>query len=64
MSATVDVTVLLYASDESSSFHAKAVELLGQLARGARSLVDLFWPVLIGYLRMATHPTSGARMVR
>ena len=34
MSATVDVNVLLYASDESSSFHSKAAELLDQLARG------------------------------
>jgi len=56
MSATVDVNVLLYASDESSSFHSKAAELLEQLARGP-DLLYLFWPVLIGYLRMATHPS-------
>ena len=55
MSATVDVNILLYASDESSSFHAKAAELIEQLARGPE-LLYLFWPVLIGYLRMATHP--------
>ncbi len=55
MSATVDVNVLLYASDESSSFHAKAAELLERLTRGPE-LLYLFWPVLMGYLRMATHP--------
>jgi uncharacterized protein len=55
MSATVDVNVLLYASDESSSFHAKAAELVERLARGP-DLLYLFWPVLLGFLRMATHP--------
>ena len=55
MSATVDVNILLHASDESSSFHAKAAELIEQLARGPE-LLYLFWPVLMGYLRMATHP--------
>jgi len=55
MSATIDVNILLYASDESSSFHAKAAELLERLRRGP-DLLYLFWPVLMGYLRMATHP--------
>jgi toxin-antitoxin system PIN domain toxin len=55
MSATIDVNILLYASDESSSFHAKAAQLLDSLARGP-DLLYLFWPVLIGYLRMSTHP--------
>ena len=55
MSATVDVNVLLYASDESSSFHTKATELLERLARGP-DLLYLLWPVLMGYLRLATHP--------
>ncbi len=54
MSSTVDVNVLLYSSDESSSFHAKARELVDRLVAGA-DLVYLFWPVLMGYLRMATH---------
>jgi uncharacterized protein len=55
MSATVDVNILLYASDESSAFHPKAADLLEQLGRGP-DLLYLFWPVLMGYLRMATHP--------
>jgi toxin-antitoxin system PIN domain toxin len=55
MSATIDVNILLYASDESSSFHTKAAALLDRLARGP-DLLYLFWPVLMGYLRMSTHP--------
>lgn len=55
MSSTIDVNVLLYASDESSSFHAKALDLIERLARGP-DILYLFWPVVMGYLRMATHP--------
>jgi uncharacterized protein len=55
VSATIDVNILLYASDESSAFHAKAAELLDRLARGP-DLLYLFWPVLMAYLRMSTHP--------
>lgn len=55
MSSTVDVNVFLYASDESSPFHAKALELLARLAQGPE-LLYLFWPVIMGYLRMGTHP--------
>lgn len=55
MSSAVDVNVLLYASDESSPFHGKAFELLDRLARGP-DLLYIFWPVVMSYLRMATHP--------
>jgi toxin-antitoxin system PIN domain toxin len=55
VSSTVDVNVLLYASDESSTFHAGARDLLQRLAQGP-DLLHLFWPVLMGYLRIATHP--------
>jgi predicted nucleic acid-binding protein len=34
MSSTVDVNVLLYASDESSPFHGLSLELLDRLAKG------------------------------
>lgn len=54
MSSTVDVNVLLYSSDESSPFHAKAIDLIARLAKGPEILY-LFWPVLMGYVRMATH---------
>lgn len=54
MSSTIDVNVLLYSSDESSPFHAKATDLLKRLAEGPEILY-LFWPVLLGYLRVGTH---------
>ena len=55
MTATLDTNVLIYASDESSSFHGRAIDLLEELASGP-DLVYLFWPVALGYLRIATHP--------
>lgn len=55
MTATLDTNVLLHASDESSSFHGPAIELLETLASGP-DLVYLFWPVALGYLRISTHP--------
>jgi toxin-antitoxin system PIN domain toxin len=55
VTATLDTNVLLYASDESSSFHGPAIELLETLAAGP-GLVYLFWPVALGYLRISTHP--------
>jgi len=55
MSSTIDVNVLLYASDRSSPFQAKALELIDRLAQGP-DVFYLFWPVAMGYLRMATHP--------
>ena len=55
MTATLDVNVLLYASDEASPFHRPARELIERIARGPE-IAYLFWPTLIGYLRMATHP--------
>jgi toxin-antitoxin system PIN domain toxin len=60
MSSTVDVNVLLYASDETSRFHDRARELVDRLAVGAE-LLYLFWPVLMGYLRVATHPAVFTR---
>ncbi len=56
MSSTVDVNVLLYASDSSSRFRDGARTLLERLVRGP-DILYLFWPVLMGYLRIATHPT-------
>ena len=56
MSATVDANLLLYASDEESPFHARALRFLDELARGT-ALVYLFWPTVMAYLRIATHPS-------
>jgi hypothetical protein len=55
MSYTVDANLLLFASDESSPFHDRASTFLGHLAQGPE-IVYLFWPVLMVYLRIATHP--------
>lgn len=55
MSATLDTNVLIYASDQASPFHGQAADLLGAWA-GGPELAHLFWPVAMGYLRIATHP--------
>ena len=55
MSATVDTNVLVYATNEADPAHAAARALLERLARGP-DLLYLFWPVLLGYLRVVTHP--------
>lgn len=55
MSQTLDVNVLVYASNADAPEHQRAGELLGHLAAGP-ALVVLFWPAVLGYLRIATHP--------
>jgi toxin-antitoxin system PIN domain toxin len=55
MSSTIDTNVLVHASNEEDPLHARAVELVQRLAAGPE-LVYLFWPVLLGYLRIVTHP--------
>jgi uncharacterized protein len=55
VSVTVDANVLLYASDESSPFNSRASALLSDLADGPE-LVYLFWPTVMAYLRISTHP--------
>jgi uncharacterized protein len=60
VSYTVDVNVLLYASDEESPFHATAIALVQRAAAGPE-IVYLFWPTAMAYLRIATHPTVFAR---
>ena len=56
MSFTVDANVLLYASDESSRFHDPADAFLRDLAAGP-DIAYVFWPTVMAYLRIATHPT-------
>ncbi len=53
--ATIDANVLVYSSDTDSPFHETAEALVLRLAAGPE-LVYLFWPVLMAYLRIATHP--------
>lgn len=56
MSAAVDANVLLYAVNTSDPASSTAYELLERLARGPE-LLYLFWPVVMGFLRLSTHPT-------
>ncbi|OLD25624.1 MAG: hypothetical protein AUJ02_04655 [Chloroflexi bacterium 13_1_40CM_3_65_12] len=55
MSATVDANILVYASNEAEPVHRQAIELVQQLGTGP-DLLYLFWPALLGYVRIVTHP--------
>jgi len=55
MSATLDTSILVYASNTDDPLHDRAMALVGRLAEGPE-LVYLFWPVLLGHLRIVTHP--------
>ena len=55
MSFAIDANVLLYASDSSSPFHERALAFLQRCAEGPE-LLYLPWPVVMAYLRIATHP--------
>ena len=55
MSATVDANVLVYASDSRAAAHEQTEALVRRIAAGPEILY-LFWPVLLGYLRIVTHP--------
>jgi toxin-antitoxin system PIN domain toxin len=59
MSATVDTNVLVYAAGDESDVGVAAYELIERLARGPE-LFFLFWPALMGFLRIATHPGISA----
>ncbi|WP_454628901.1 TA system VapC family ribonuclease toxin [Bradyrhizobium cenepequi] len=54
MSYSLDVNVLLYASDRSSDFHDRARRFVETCAAGPEILC-LAWPTLMSYLRIATH---------
>ncbi|MDQ2744642.1 MAG: PIN domain-containing protein [Chloroflexota bacterium] len=55
MSVTVDANVLVYASNAADPAFGPATALLERLASGP-NLVYLFWPAIMGYLRIVTHP--------
>ena len=55
MSYSLDVNLLLYASDRSSDRHEAANRFVESCAAGPE-LLFLAWPTLIAYLRIATHP--------
>jgi len=54
MSLAVDTNILLYASDTQSPSHQSAMAFLEKRSTG-RELLYLPWPVIMGYLRIATH---------
>jgi toxin-antitoxin system PIN domain toxin len=55
VSYSLDVNVLLYASNRSSERHALARGFIEACAAGPEILC-LTWPTLMSYLRIATHP--------
>lgn len=56
MSSTVDANVLLHASDTTSTHHEQALAFISERAAGP-DLFYLFWPTIMAYLRIATHPS-------
>ena len=60
MSVTVDTNVLIYATDAGSDVGDAAQELIERLAHGP-DLFYVFWPALMGFIRIATHPAINER---
>lgn len=56
MSQTVDTNVLVYATHTGSPFHDRARALVEHLFAGP-ALAYLFWPAVVGYVRVVTHPS-------
>jgi hypothetical protein len=55
VTVTLDANILVYASNEAEPVHEEAKTLVERLASGPE-LVYLFWPTVMGYLRIITHP--------
>lgn len=55
MSYSVDVNILLYASDRESPWHSAATDFLASCVVRPE-LFCICWPTLMAYLRIATHP--------
>ena len=60
MSFALDTNILLYASDSSSHYHKKARGFLEECMQ-KEELFCLGWPTVMGYLRIATHPSIFGR---
>ena len=56
MSYSVDVNILLYASDAASPFGPRAKAFLADCVAGG-DLFCLAWPTVVSYLRLSTHPS-------
>ena len=55
MSFAFDTNILLYASNTESDVHDAAKDYLRKCLAGPQPF-HLLWPVVMGYLRIATHP--------
>lgn len=55
MSRTIDGNVLVYATNDAEPLQGRAQAVIRELAAGSDP-VSLLWPVLLGYVRIATHP--------
>jgi toxin-antitoxin system PIN domain toxin len=55
VSYTFDANILLYASDDRSPYHSQARGFLDRMASGDE-IVYVFWPTVMAYLRISTHP--------
>jgi toxin-antitoxin system PIN domain toxin len=55
MSRTVDTNILVHATHAASPFHERARALVEHLVAGP-TLAYVFWPAVLGYLRLVTHP--------
>jgi len=56
VSYSIDANILLYASDETSPHHDAARRFVLE-RRDDPDLLCLAWPVLMAYVRIATHPS-------
>jgi toxin-antitoxin system PIN domain toxin len=62
VSVTLDANILLYASDAVSPRHERALEVIEAVAAGPE-LTYLFWPMIMAYVRIATHPAIFERPI-
>jgi uncharacterized protein len=56
VSYVLDANILLFASDEDSPLCVRAKEVLRGAAQESE-IVYIFWPTIMAYLRIATHPS-------
>jgi len=56
MTMTIDTNVLVTAVDNSSPHQHRARQLLDWVSEGPH-VVHLFWPTLLGFVRIVTHPS-------
>ncbi len=54
MSASVDANILVYADNVDDPAHGMARALIGRLSTGP-DLLYLFWPTILGYIRIVTN---------